>query len=158
MDHEMVIERLNDLLELEARSMLRRLHEAQPFVDWVDAEAVPAFERIVADEYEHQRRLCEAIIALGGTPRPPTLDMRTAGFHYLNARYLLPLVIEDQRERVGAYEQALTDVSASREALAVATEILARRRAHLRQLEALSERFAPAPSAKAEPVSQDDEP
>ena len=157
MDQQIVIDRLNDLLEVEARSVLQRVREAQPFVDWADADAVPVLERIVADEFEHQRRLAEAIVRLGGVPRPPILDMRTAGFHYLSARYLLPKVIEDQRGRIAAYGQAVAEVSSAGEASALLNDILARHQAQLQQLETLAERLTPAPAEQPEPAAQGDD-
>lgn len=157
MDQQIVVDRLNDLMELEARSFLRRLREAQSFVEWADADAVPVLERVVADEHEHQRQLSEAIVQLGEVPRPPILDMRGAGVHYVGMRHLLPAAIAEKRERIAAYGQAAAQLASVGQVSGLIAGMLARHQAHLEQLEALAERFAAAPADPPEPAIQGDD-
>lgn len=157
MDQQMVVERLNDLLELELRGLPARLNEVQSFVDWADAAAVPVFEQIVADEREHQRQLTEEIVRLGGLPRPRALDMTSARVHYLGLRYLLPLLIDNKRQRVTAYEQVAAETSSDSEVSETVGEILSRHQTHLERLEKLAERLAPTGTDRPAPAAKGDD-
>lgn len=155
MERWMVVERLNDLLELERGGLAWRLSEVESFVDPTDAAAANVFEQIIADEREHERRLAEAIVRLGGVPRPATPDMSSAGLHYLGARHLLPLLIEEKRRRVGAYGQTASEVSSYGETAGTVSEILSRHQAHLERLEALADQLGPAETDHPASAAQD---
>ncbi|GEM_PF-787344 len=145
MDHEALVAQLNDLLNLEYAGLLGRLDQIHPFVEWADAVAVPVFRQIVADEEHARRRLTEAIEAEGGTPRPPRPDPTSARVHYLDVRYILPLLLDEQRRRIAAYEAAAGQIPSDRPSAPVVSELLQQHRSHLDRLEALVERLGPVP-------------
>ncbi len=144
MDQEALVAQLNDLLNLEFGGLLGRLDQLHPFVEWADAVAIPVFRRIVADEGLARRRLTEAIEAEGGVPRPPRPDLSSARVHYLDVRYLLPLLIDEQRRRVAAYEAVAGRIPSDRPSAPIVSALLAQHRAHLEQLETLAQRLGPA--------------
>jgi rubrerythrin len=155
MEGWMVIEQLNDLLGLERGGLGWRLSEVESFVDPTDAAAANVFKRIIADERTHEGRLAAEIVRLGGVPRPTTPDMSSAGLHYLGARYLLPLLIEEKHRRVAAYQQATSDVSSDGGAAGTVAEILSRHQAHLKQLESLADQLTPTETDHPTSPAQD---
>jgi hypothetical protein len=157
MDRQIVIERLNDLLGLESSGLLGRLDEVYSFVEPAAVDAPLLFEQILADEREHQRLLTEVIVQLDGVPWPRRSEMTSAGVHYLGASYLLPMLAQEKRKRVEAYEQAAPDVSAERHAAEAVARILSRHQKHLEHLEAFAERLAAAEAARPAPAMQGDD-
>lgn len=153
----MIAERLNDLLELEACGIAARLGEVHSFVDPRDADALALFRRIHADHCEHQRLLSEAIVRAGGVPRPTSMDMATAGDHYLGARCLTPKLIEEQRRCIAACDRAAGEVSADGDAASVVATILKDHRRHLEQLESFARRLQAAEAETMASAAQADD-
>lgn len=142
MSDEDVIGLLNDLLELESRSLVTRLGEARPFVGWAAAEDGPILQQMVDQEADHQRRLAEAIEALDGVPRPARNDTLSAGLHYLNVQYLLPQIVEEKQRLIQAYRQAADNTPTDGPAAVVVANILARHQGHLERLQQMTQRLA----------------
>jgi len=142
MSDEDVIGLLNDLLELESRSLVTRLGEARPFVGWAGAEDGPVLQQIIEQEADHQRRLVAAIEALDGVPRPARNDTLSAGLHYLSVQYLLPQIVEEKQRLIAAYRQSADKTPADGPAAAVVADILARHQAHLERLQQMTQRLA----------------
>jgi len=144
MDREMRVDRLNELRALEMRGLAWRLRECQSFLDWDKLRVAALFDRIVAAGRDHERQLSEEIVSLGGVPRPTAPDMRYAGLHYVEARYLLKLLVEEKRRLVAAHQQAAGDFPTTCTAAATIGGILAQHRQHLEELETLTARFGDA--------------
>lgn len=157
MDRQTLVDGLNVLLELEMRGLPWRLSECQSYVDWREARVAATFQRIVSDGRDHERWLTEEIVALDGMPRPISPDMRSAGLHYVEARYLLRLLIEEKHRLVDAYQQAAGQFPTTSTAAGTVARILARHQVHLEGLEALAQQLAAAESGTAAPVSQGDD-
>lgn len=157
MDRETAVERLNDLLELEVHGLPCRLGEVQSYVDWADAGLTQVLERIAADGRDNQRRLSEEIVRLGGMPRPVSPDIRSARVHYLEARYLLPVLIEEEQRLVSAYQAAAGEFSSTSEAAGVVEEILVGHRVLLEELEAVAAPPVPAEARRSSPATQADD-
>lgn len=155
MAREAVVEQLNDLLEVEGRGLAGRLNEVHSFVDWADAGTAAALRRIADRLRAHQRQLTDAIVRLGGVPRPRTPDMATARVHYLNLRYLLPFLIDNTRDRVRAYTRATTNVSTEPLASDTVNRILSQHQADLEQLEALANQVTPSAPTRQTPAVTD---
>ena len=153
MDRETLVDRLNDLLELETSGLTWRLSEFQSFIGWSDTRMATLFKQIITDGQDHQRWLIEEILRLGGSPRTVTTDIRLAGLHYVEARHLLPNLIEEKRKLVQVYLSATSDFPTTSEAIATLSTILSRHQTHLEQVDALAQQLAaPAPAPAAEPA------
>ncbi len=155
MQNEEVVERLNQLLQLESSGLLTRLEQVQPFVEWADAAAVPLFKEIVADEEDFRRLLTEAILAVDGVPAPPAPDAASAAVHYLDARYLLPRLIEDEQRRIAVYERLAGQFPPGSPAGPTVSGILERHRQHVAALQELQRKLA-EPAAAPAAVESDD--
>ena len=137
---------LNDLLDTEGGSLLARLNEAPPFVHWAGADDGPLLQQIAADQLEHQRRLTETIVALGGVPRTPGGNMSSAASHYLDLSYFLPRLVAEKRQLIEACRRAAEQVDAPSAGNTI-DELLTRHKAHLEQLATLQSERSPGSTA-----------
>ncbi len=133
---------LNDLLSLEARSLLRRLAEAEPFVEAGEIEAGEAVRRMVAEQERDRQRLAQTLLDLGGEPRLVASDITSADLHYVELPRLLPRVIACQEDLVARYEQAVPAVAEHPLAAEVVCDVADHRRAHLDYLRKLAASLA----------------
>lgn len=141
MSDENVIGLLNDLLELESRSLVMRLGEARPFMGWTTAEDLPVLQQMVAQTADHQRRLIEVIEAMDGVPRPARSDTLSAGLHYLSVQYLLPQIVAEKQRLIAAYRQAADKTPTDGPAGTAVAHILVRHQAHLEHLQKMTQRL-----------------
>ena len=142
MDHQTIIEILNELLERESRSILPRLGDNGVFVSWASAEERQIVAGMIAEQQEHRAWLVEAIHDLGGAPQPVSGDIHAAGLHYLDLSYILPTVLDDARSALSLYEAAATRIGDNALAAEVVGRIIARHRRHVETLDKLSTRAA----------------
>lgn len=98
---------LNELLAVQKRSLLPRLAEAMPHVAFPAAGAAESVRRMVREQEECVDRLIEAILDAGGAPAPPTADLQSAGFHFLDFGYLLSRVVQNEESLLAACEAAI---------------------------------------------------
>lgn len=133
---------LNELLALEAASERSRLRASANFVSWAAAGRVPWFDRLLKDSDEHKAWLVNEILRAGGAPAPVSLGIGTAGHHYLDYQYLLPLLAADTDRLLDAYRRAQRLVAGDPRAAGTLARIIGRYEAQLREL-----RAAGAPTA-----------
>lgn len=127
---------LEELLRAESRSLAARLGEADPYLGWESGIDPLLFARMIADQRRHQQRLAEVILQLGGVPRAAPPDARMTRLHYVEAAYLLPLLIEDKRRLIELYDQAAARVAGEPAAVEVVGRNRAGHAAHLERLTA----------------------
>lgn len=113
---------LNELLAAEKRSLLLRLTDTAPFVSSTDAGLADTIRPMIREATERIDRLSETIVALRGTLISTVPDPRTGSVHYVDLRYLLPRIIQDERRVLRVYDAAaerITDASARELALSI---------------------------------------
>jgi hypothetical protein len=136
MNAEEAVRALEELLRAESGSLTAHLGDAHPYVGWESGVDPLLFAQILEDQRLHVERLAGAILQLGGVPRAAPPDARTARLHYVDAGYLLPLLVEDKRRLIALYDRVAPRVAEE----PAAREVVARNRAghaaHLRRLSA----------------------
>ncbi len=140
MDHDAVIEVLNELLAAESASLLPRLRESRVFVSWASADEVDDVQRILDEDQEHQGWIVEAINRAGGYPLPVRADINTTNLHYIELGFLLPRVLADRRKLLSYYESASGQVASHEASSEVVSRIAGRVRKHVDLLDKLTER------------------
>jgi rubrerythrin len=129
-DNPSTINVLNELLAAHKRSLLLRVMETSPFVSSADAALADTLRHIIAEEAEHADWLVEAVVEREGSPVSAIPDPRTASVHYVDLRYLLARIVQDERRILRACEAAAERIEdpAARELI---TRIAERHRRHL---------------------------
>jgi hypothetical protein len=139
MEHSSDIATLNALLAAEYGSLVHRLAEASAHVTWPAAGDHQIVVQMLRETQAHQAALAGAIIALRGSPRPPTYATSVGGLHYLKLSYLMPQVIAGVRGLVRLHESArLADAQAAE----VVRRNLEDHRRHMAELERLHTNLA----------------
>ena len=142
MDHQTIIDILNELLERESRNILPRLGDNGVFVSWSSADEREIVAGMIGEEEEHRAWLVEAIHDLGGSPQPVWGNIHAAGLHYLDLNYILPTVLDDEKSVLILYEVAATRVGGNALAAELLGKIIARHHRHVATLEKLTARAA----------------
>ncbi len=137
---------LDQLCHAERRSLLPRLQESTVFVSWPSAEQADAVQEMIQEEQEHIAWLIEMINDLGESSTPCTADVRTTSIHYVELDYLMPRVIQSKRDVIEFYEQNAAAVWSSPAASELISRIIARHKAQLAKLEAVSGELESAPT------------
>lgn len=139
-----LVRTLDQLCHAERRSILPRLRESTVFVSWPSADQADAVDEMILQEREHVLWLIDLINALGESPTPCSLDMRTTNINYLELNYLMPRVIQSKQSIVKVYEGSAPQVSEDPKAAALVGRILERHRAHLATLEQFGQQLKAA--------------
>ena len=135
MDTRRIVDILNDLLAMETGSCVARVREAGHYVSWQAAGKMGALREMIEEDSAHERWLVDEMQRLAGSPRPRTLGIHTAGSHYVDAEYLIPTIIDEERRLVAAYRRAQSMVpSDATTTLRMLAGILARHEAHTNRL------------------------
>jgi bacterioferritin (cytochrome b1) len=135
MDTRRIVDILNDLLAMETGSCVARVREAGHYVSWPAAGKMGALREMIEEDSAHERWLVDEMQRLAGSPRPRALGIQTAGSHYLDAEYLIPTIIDEERRLVAAYRRAQSMVPADASTtLLMLAGILARHEAHANRL------------------------
>jgi bacterioferritin (cytochrome b1) len=135
-----VIDILNELLDIESRSILPRLRASGVFVSWASADELADVTRMTDEDAEHREWLIEAILKIGGDPRPVSADIRSTAMHYLDLHYVLPQVLDDARNCLKSYETAAAQLGGNAVASEVVSKIITRHRRHVETLEKFTAR------------------
>jgi hypothetical protein len=133
-----VIGVLRELLAAEQKSIAPRLLESTVYVALRGLREFEAVRRAAQATREHERRLTELIIALGGAPGPRSADVRTGDLHFLEVHFIIPRLLADREALIRTYEAAAARLAREPNAAATVGEILERHRAELADLQRLS--------------------
>jgi hypothetical protein len=134
MNTDEAVRALEDLLVAESRSLAARLAEANPYLGWESGVDTLLVSQIIKDQRRHQERLAEVILALGGVPRAVPPDTRSARLHYVDAGYILPLLVEEERRLIALYDGAAPRVAKEPAASAVVARNRSSHAGHLQRL------------------------
>ena len=145
-DTAITIDLLNTLLAAEARSMVRRLGESQPFIGQGPIEQTEIVPQLLAEHSAITEAITEEILRLRGCPAPSLPDASSAGLHYLDLQYLLPQVIESEKQTVRVYESVIARLEDAGLTAPLAQDLLNRHQQRIARLEA----FQPQPQPPAD--------
>jgi len=102
-----VIDILNGLLEGEQSSVFRFMNEGSPYLSRAAAELRKPLREAVETNAAHINEMGLLIQDLGGVPSPRAIRFEEQYLAFLNAKFLLPKLLEDKRLTVQRYENAL---------------------------------------------------
>ncbi|HOA73170.1 MAG TPA: hypothetical protein PL151_06920 [Phycisphaerae bacterium] len=136
------LEVLNNLYVAEKRSLLPRLAELGPFVEWAHAGEMEQVRRMIAEEARHGEWLAEAADRCRGVLECVPPDASTANLHYCGLQALLPRVVASVEKLVETCARALQESSALEpEAAETIARIHHQHQVHLEQLRAIQARL-----------------
>jgi hypothetical protein len=122
---------LNRLFGLLCRSLPAYLADVNPSA-WPEGERIRvAIDRLVTDQRMYAQRVAEAITARGARPHPGRFPTEYTSKNDLSLVFLLPQVVDYQREDIEAIEQCVTQLEGDSALHALAEEILGNAKGHL---------------------------
>ncbi len=137
MNSQALADELNALLATETRSLVRHLdNEATPYVTPATMKAWRHLQDLGGISTDHARRISRLIDELELPPRVLPFPTDVASFHYMTVERVLPLVIQEKKRQVAAYERALTHAGGQPRADIEIRALLAENREKLALLEA----------------------
>lgn len=104
---ETLSHRLSDLVTSEARSLVRHLESAKPYLSPANYQTWAAIELLFAASHQHEQRLTQLIKKHGLTLWPGNFQQEIAHYHDMGLEGLLPRLIEEKHRQSIAYQQAL---------------------------------------------------
>ena len=145
MDPQALGEELNRLLATETRGLARHLDQATPYLT---ADTLPVWHevrRMLGANTDHAARISGLLASLNLPERPFPFDPAVASFHYTDLACLLPVLINEKRAQVAAYQRAIehcgTDAKAADVSVAL-QRLFDDNQTQLDQLEAHRRRIA----------------
>ena len=126
---------LNRLIAIHGRSLVMYLADATPWTSRGDDAAVAVLMGIAADRRATVDRLGEMVLDRAGTAEQGVYPGQFAGKHDLSLRYLLPQLVEHQRQMIVDIEQCVGQLEGDLLAKAAAQEALGEAKGHLELLQ-----------------------
>lgn len=137
MDNPQAAAALNQLLDAEQQSLVRRVSEATPYLSLSEL-AAGNLVHSMADTCRHNcEQLSELILDLGGQPVPRRVDLATGNLHYLRLAAMLPQLVEAHEKLISSYREVAPRLAAEPAASALANQILTCHEADQERLVAL---------------------
>ena len=131
-----VVDALNSLLESQQNSIIRFMGEGSPYLTRATAEVRRPLQEMLNNNLRRCSELYTAIEALGGEPRPRTVQPEEQYLAYLSLKFLLPKLVDAKKLVIRRYENALKAIGKGpAEAVALLQRHLADHRAELAILE-----------------------
>ena len=124
------IEALRRLFTLQHHSLPQFLLRASPYVRPGDERILEALREVVAQQECTARRIADAILSRRGQLPNSTFPMHYANLHYLDLRFLLTPLIDEQRLVIKEIERLADGLKHDRFAQELAHEILGQEIAH----------------------------
>ena len=137
MNHLHAIENLGHLWTLQRRSLPRRLLRAGPHVRPGDEHIVEMLREVVARQEDAARRLADMILQRRGQLPLATYPMRFANWHYLDVRFLLSRLLDEQRRVVEEVQRSAEALRGDQSASDLARLVVAQELAHQERFEEL---------------------
>ena len=116
MDLQALGEELNRLLAMETRGLARHLDQATPYLSADTYSVWHEVRQMLSTNADHAARISGLLASLELPERPFPFDPAVANFHYTDLACLLPVLIDEQRARVTAYQRAIEHCGADAKA------------------------------------------
>jgi len=135
MNRQPTTDAMNRVMNTLTCSVARYLRFARPWVDF-RANAIADLVGQVADSQgEHVLRIGELLIERHGHVELRTFPLAFTGLNDLSIDYLLPLVIEDEKQIIALIESAADALACDPEARQMVVEVVECERRHLQMLQ-----------------------
>ena len=142
-----LVDGVNRLLQIESRSYIQYLRDAEFLAYWdntrfedVDADIQSTVERVVREETGHVDQILDLLASIGGTPDFSTAYALEEGFYnYLRADYFLRILIERLGDTAERFSGALVGLESYEPVAGPMKALLEAKRNHIAELEALLE-------------------
>jgi hypothetical protein len=122
---------LNQLLSLLCHSLPAYLADVKTLARSEGERVRVALGRLVADQQMYAQRVADAIAERGGRPNPGRFPTEFTAKNDLSLGFLLPEIIDFQRQTVATIEQCVGRLEGESALHALAEEILGNAKGHL---------------------------
>ncbi len=147
MNRMALADELNDLLSREQHSLATHLEEATPYLTPRTYKLWRRISEVIHAETDHIGRLSLLLDRLELPMRPRPRDPNVASYHFSKVEILVPLLLEEKKAHIAAYERALEHAGTDEAIAGELRTLLADNQNELAQLEAV------AAELHAQPVS-----
>lgn len=129
---------LSALLAHDSRSILRRLDELTPYLTPASVPAWTRLRRLSHDADLRADRLTAILNGLGLHPSTANYPIETAGMHFLRIDALMPLIIDEKKRLIAAYDRALSAAAGNPAVLSQLKALADENRQALAELQSLA--------------------
>jgi hypothetical protein len=132
---EPIIACLNELLSRELHSFTRHMIDTKPHLTprtygaWLQVQAATRISQ------DHAQRIGELIESFGYSPNLSGFSQKVAFYHYMDVLTLLPILIDEKRELIRAYQKAIERASGHQAVRGELESLLVENRSQLEQFE-----------------------
>lgn len=144
MNRHALADELSDLLSREQHSLATHLEEATPYLSPRTYKLWRRIAAVIHADTDHVDRLTQLLDRLELPMRPRPLDTDVAAWHYARVEALLPLLIDEKRQHIAAYERAISHAGNDEVIASELRTLLADNHRELAELEAVASDLAPA--------------
>jgi hypothetical protein len=129
---------LSDLLSREQHSLATHLEEATPYLTPRTYKLWRRIRDVIHAETDHVGRLSLLLDRLELPMRPSPRDPVVASYHFSKVDTLVPLLLDEKREHIAAYERAIEHAGHDEEIASELRTLLAENQHELAELEAVA--------------------
>lgn len=129
---------LNDLLTTESQSLLHHVVNGRPHVDANTFKAWKAIQQVAKRDTGHAGRLTALLNRLDLPERPLGFSQNVAFLHYMTIEKMLPLLIDEKRQQIDRYQQAITHAGQNKSLITELESLRDEDRAELSELETIA--------------------
>ncbi len=142
---------LNRLLATETHSVSRHIElEATPYTDAATYKVWRDLKHFKAESDDHARRLSQLLAEHDLSDVPGNFPQLAAFLHYVDIKTLLPLLIDEKRQQLAAYERAVSHAADEPSLQSALNDLLGENREQLDRL--VAHRAALAGDAQSQPA------
>ena len=107
MDKSALANEINALLAVESRSLMEHFKEATPHVTAATYRIWQELKRLARRDSDHALRLSALLTSLHLPERSRPFSQAVGYYHYLTIDRVLPLLIDEKRKQLSAYDRAI---------------------------------------------------
>lgn len=107
MDKSALAKEINDVLAVEARSLMEHFRQATPHVTAATYRIWQDIKRLSHRDSDHVLRLTSLLARLNLPERPRPFPLAVGYYHYLSIDRVLPLLIAEKQAQLAAYDRAI---------------------------------------------------
>lgn len=129
---------INDLLTTESQSLLHHVVNGRPYVDADTFQAWNALKDIAHRDTNHAARLSALLLKLDLPEMVGVFAQNVAFLHFMTVQKLVPMLIDEKRQQIDRYEQAIVHAAKNANAVAELTALRDEDRDEIEELEAIA--------------------
>lgn len=129
---------LNDLLTTESQSLLHHVVNGRPHFDARTFKAWKAIQQVAKKDSDHAGQITILLDQLDLPERPLGFAQNVAFLHYMTIEKMLPLLIDEKRQQIDRYEQAISHAARNGKLIAKLESLRDEDRDELAELETIA--------------------